>query len=73
MKVADLIATQNDFETAANRACDNQFNKCADVANSGKAAFEVGDCDKQNGAFVSLPSSLLYSSLILSTLVEPSA
>ncbi|KAK1758503.1 hypothetical protein QBC47DRAFT_143217 [Echria macrotheca] len=40
--------TFSDFETAANRACDNQFNKCADVANSGNAGFKVGDCDKQN-------------------------
>jgi hypothetical protein len=41
-------AAQNDFPTAANRACDNQKNKCAELANSG-APFEVGDCDRQSG------------------------
>ncbi|KAK5654345.1 hypothetical protein OQA88_7254 [Cercophora sp. LCS_1] len=40
--------TFNDFETAAIRACDNQFNKCADIANNGQASFSVGDCDRQN-------------------------
>jgi hypothetical protein len=39
---------QNDFPTAANRACDNQKNNCAQLANSG-AGFEVRDCDKQSG------------------------
>jgi len=39
--------TFNDFRTAANRACDNQFNACADVANKKQGNFAVGDCDKQ--------------------------
>ncbi|KAK2030241.1 hypothetical protein LX32DRAFT_692592 [Colletotrichum zoysiae] len=37
-----------DFATAANRACDNQKNKCADAANSGSQNFKVSDCDKQS-------------------------
>lgn len=41
--------TQPDYETAANRACDNQKNACADLANSGAASSEVGDCDLQSG------------------------
>lgn len=36
-----------DFKTAANRACDNQFNQCADAANSKTGNFAVGDCDRQ--------------------------
>ncbi len=47
---------QRDFETAANRACDNQKNQCADVANSGSASFKVGDCDRQSGELASSPS-----------------
>ncbi|KAL2198666.1 hypothetical protein P885DRAFT_59219 [Corynascus similis CBS 632.67] len=42
-----------DYESAANRACDNQKNACADVVNNGSgASFEVGDCDLQNGETV---------------------
>ncbi|KAL8387358.1 hypothetical protein RB595_009962 [Gaeumannomyces hyphopodioides] len=42
--------TFTDFRSAANRACDNQKNSCADMANgSKKGEFAVGDCDKQNG------------------------
>ncbi|KAL2149905.1 hypothetical protein VTH82DRAFT_7581 [Thermothelomyces myriococcoides] len=38
-----------DYETAANRACDNQKNSCADIANNDPgASFEVSDCDRQN-------------------------
>ncbi|EFQ26756.1 hypothetical protein CGRA01v4_08977 [Colletotrichum graminicola] len=37
-----------DFATAANRACDNQKNKCADVANNGSQKFSVSECDKQS-------------------------
>ena len=42
---------QNDFKTAADRSCDNQKNNCAELANNGEQSFEVGDCDRQNGAF----------------------
>ncbi|KDN72409.1 hypothetical protein CSUB01_00092 [Colletotrichum sublineola] len=38
-----------DFATAANRACDNQKNKCADAANNGSKKFSVSECDKQSG------------------------
>jgi len=42
--------TFRDFETAASRACDNQKNTCANMANNGSgASFKVGDCDQQNG------------------------
>ncbi|KAK1768915.1 neurofilament medium polypeptide protein [Phialemonium atrogriseum] len=37
-----------DFESAANRACDNQHNECARKANNGGGAFSVPDCDKQS-------------------------
>ncbi|RXG48244.1 hypothetical protein VDGE_01864 [Verticillium dahliae] len=37
-----------DFDTAAGRACDNQKNDCARLANSGGGNFQVSDCDKQN-------------------------
>ncbi|KAL1836659.1 hypothetical protein VTJ49DRAFT_4809 [Mycothermus thermophilus] len=40
--------TFNDFEAAANRACDNQKNVCANLANNGTGNFKVGDCDLQN-------------------------
>ncbi|TPX14508.1 uncharacterized protein E0L32_005472 [Thyridium curvatum] len=37
-----------DFATAANRACDNQHNKCAEVANSKQGGgLKVSDCDQQ--------------------------
>lgn len=52
---------QNDFNTAADRSCDNQKNNCADLANNGGGSFEVGDCDRQNGKsllFLSFPMSL---------------
>ncbi|KAL8350953.1 hypothetical protein RB601_000878 [Gaeumannomyces tritici] len=43
--------TFTDFRSAANRACDNQKNACADMANgSKKGDFTVGECDKQNGS-----------------------
>jgi len=41
-----------DFETAANRACDNQKNRCAEIANANGGQggqFSVGDCDRQSG------------------------
>jgi hypothetical protein len=44
---------QRDFDTAANRACDNQKNVCADLANNGTGSFRVGDCDQQTGEFSS--------------------
>ncbi|KAH8882693.1 hypothetical protein GQ53DRAFT_831337 [Thozetella sp. PMI_491] len=40
--------TFTDFQSAANRACDNQHNSCANAANSKQGTFEVGDCDKQD-------------------------
>lgn len=40
----------NDFRSAANRACDNQFNDCADIANSKQGNFAVNDCDRQKDA-----------------------
>ncbi|KAH7037574.1 uncharacterized protein B0I36DRAFT_314352 [Microdochium trichocladiopsis] len=41
--------TFTDFASAADRACDNQKNECADAANAGRNnAFSVGECDKQN-------------------------
>ncbi|KAK4200326.1 hypothetical protein QBC40DRAFT_72570 [Triangularia verruculosa] len=39
-----------DFETAGNRACDNQKNACAKIANEGDqrdGALTVGECDRQ--------------------------
>ncbi|KAK4102120.1 hypothetical protein N658DRAFT_515374 [Parathielavia hyrcaniae] len=36
-----------DFDTAANRACDNQKNVCANLANNGTGSFRVNDCDQQ--------------------------
>ena len=44
-------ATQTDFQTAADRSCDNQKNNCAELANNGGGTFEVGECDRQNGGF----------------------
>ncbi|KAI1211837.1 uncharacterized protein F4807DRAFT_378697 [Annulohypoxylon truncatum] len=40
--------TFTDFNTAANRVCDDQKNDCADVANGGGATFKVSDCDTQD-------------------------
>ncbi|OIW30550.1 hypothetical protein CONLIGDRAFT_642637 [Coniochaeta ligniaria NRRL 30616] len=40
--------TFNDFKTAANRACDNQHNACADLANNKTGKFTVGQCDQQS-------------------------
>ncbi|KAK1985901.1 hypothetical protein LZ30DRAFT_746844 [Colletotrichum cereale] len=37
-----------DFATAANRACDNQKNKCSNAANNGSPKFAVSECDKQS-------------------------
>ncbi|KAL0937736.1 uncharacterized protein CTRU02_207467 [Colletotrichum truncatum] len=36
-----------DFSTAANRACDNQKNKCSQAANNGPSKFDVSKCDTQ--------------------------
>ncbi|KAI1401589.1 hypothetical protein F4819DRAFT_316364 [Hypoxylon fuscum] len=38
----------SDFNSAANRVCDDQKNDCADVANNGGGSFSVGQCDDQN-------------------------
>ncbi|KAL2210194.1 hypothetical protein CC79DRAFT_484605 [Sarocladium strictum] len=40
--------TFTDFESAVNRACDNQKNACAEQANNGGADIEVSDCDSQS-------------------------
>ncbi|KAM7220993.1 hypothetical protein V8F06_003555 [Rhypophila decipiens] len=42
-------STFTDFESAANRACDNQKNECAQIANNqgGNGAFSVNECDRQ--------------------------
>jgi len=46
----DQTRNQNDFQSAVNRACDDQHNECADVANGNKkGTLTVNDCDKQNG------------------------
>ncbi|KAM7208846.1 hypothetical protein V8F20_000724 [Naviculisporaceae sp. PSN 640] len=44
--------TFTDFESAANRACDNQKNECAQIANSqgGQGPFSVNECDRQQEA-----------------------
>ncbi|SPQ19615.1 f587c4b2-5b37-4028-a1a5-ad56ecb54262 [Thermothielavioides terrestris] len=49
--------TFTDFESASNRACDNQKNVCADIANNGTGSFTVGDCDQQNQQCKSAASS----------------
>ncbi|KAK8073740.1 hypothetical protein PG994_004639 [Apiospora phragmitis] len=57
--------TFTDFKTAANRACDNQKNDCANAANKDKnAGFKVSDCDKQNSELS------IHESFILSLLVQ---
>ncbi len=70
--MADLGVSppQTDFESAANRACDNQHNSCADLANSKQGNFAVSDCDKQDSEsfpdlpeIPSCPSPLRYSIL----------
>jgi hypothetical protein len=40
--------TFTDFQSAAQRSCDNQFQQCSKAANAqGNKAFKVGDCDTQ--------------------------
>lgn len=43
--------TFTDFQTAAQRTCDDQFQKCSQAANEAgnKGAFKVADCDSQKG------------------------
>lgn len=50
--MAGLTREQNDFKTAANRACDNQHNSCAEMANNKTGKFSVGECDKQSSEFL---------------------
>lgn len=50
--------TQPDFQSAADRSCDNQKNNCAELANNGEENFEVSDCDRQNGGFFVIPQNL---------------
>lgn len=53
--------TFTDFNSAAQRSCDNQKNKCAQQANNGgNAGFEVSDCDNQNSE-----SSVFFLKLML--------
>ncbi|RYP46892.1 hypothetical protein DL768_006989 [Monosporascus sp. mg162] len=42
--------TFTDYQSAVNRACDNQKNECAQAANANRGAvdFAVSDCDRQN-------------------------
>ncbi|RYP02875.1 hypothetical protein DL764_005531 [Monosporascus ibericus] len=42
--------TFTDYQSAVNRACDNQKNECARAANANRDAveFAVSDCDRQN-------------------------
>lgn len=48
--------TFTDFNSAAQRSCDNQKNKCAQEANNGgNAGFEVSDCDSQNSESFHVP------------------
>lgn len=50
--------TFTDFNSAAQRSCDNQKNKCAQEANNGgNAGFEVSDCDSQNSESLACSSS----------------
>lgn len=44
---------QTDFDDAANRACDNQHNECANIANDEEGAFSVPECDEQMSEFIS--------------------
>lgn len=55
--------TFTDFNSAAQRSCDNQKNKCAQQANSGGGAgFEVSDCDQQNSeSLLGFPFLLICS------------
>lgn len=45
-----------DFDTAAQRSCDNQFQGCSKKANEGgnKGSLTVKGCDDQKGRFDSL-------------------
>jgi len=56
--------TFTDFESAAQRSCDNQFNKCGQAANGGgnKGGLTVGECDKQKGRCISILYILSASS-----------
>ncbi|KAK4237838.1 hypothetical protein C8A03DRAFT_15642 [Achaetomium macrosporum] len=54
--------TFTDYESAANRACDNQKNVCADMANNGTGSFKVGDCDRQTEQCKSAASSATIKS-----------
>ncbi|KAK4165758.1 hypothetical protein QBC43DRAFT_315104 [Cladorrhinum sp. PSN259] len=51
--------TFRDYDTAANRACDNQKNRCAEIANNSGSArqFSVNDCDRQSEACKSTASA----------------
>lgn len=57
--------TFTDFNSAAQRSCDNQKNKCAQQANNGgNAGFEVSDCDTQNSElsfFLCVPPLVVLS------------
>jgi hypothetical protein len=46
--------TFTDFESAARRSCDNQFQECSQLANEqggDKGEVSVGECDVQKGEF----------------------
>ncbi|KAK0633643.1 hypothetical protein B0T14DRAFT_76505 [Immersiella caudata] len=65
--------TFNDFGTAANRACDNQFNACADIANAKQGNFAVGDCDRQKDSCKAALDSTPTKSFPLPVLVSQTA
>ncbi|KAK3310274.1 uncharacterized protein B0T15DRAFT_31637 [Chaetomium strumarium] len=65
--------TFTDYESAANRACDNQKNVCADMANNGTGSFKVGDCDRQNESCKSAASSATIKSFAPPALVSSTA
>ncbi|KAH9888617.1 hypothetical protein F4778DRAFT_400127 [Xylariomycetidae sp. FL2044] len=60
--------TFTDFQSAANRVCDNQKNTCAQAANdSGNEEFQVKDCDTQNDDCKSAASSATTTSFASAT------
>ncbi|KAI0130244.1 hypothetical protein BJ170DRAFT_307455 [Xylariales sp. AK1849] len=64
--------TFTDFASAADRACDNQKNDCANIANSQKdSTFKVSDCDQQDTDCKSAASTATTTSF--ATLTSSSA
>lgn len=64
-----LTVLKNDFKTAANRACDNQHNECAKLANNKSGKFSVGQCDQQSSELpLALP--LAHEETVAANLVD---